>query len=562
MAELTLKDESVLEIGKSVSQSFEGLASTGKSLLVMPDGQPLQVKADDVEVLDERPQKGTAQVVFEKIRDGVNKLVEVFTSSLNFQKQEAAKDDLKARISEGQSTEEKKEDTGFFTQEFKDKISELTASIKERTMAVFGSLGDMLKKGGLLAVLAVFAFNINKFSGELSESLKPVLQGFKRAFKSLSEDIFPIVSNVIKMLGASFESFSNLLQGLFEGDGSKFFKGLQGVVLDLPLRIVSIVGDSFFSLVDAFLKLFGVESETIQNIKLAFRTLPEAVKKAINDSITFITETIPQYFEDLKNQAIQNVKDNIDSIKQMFKDAFNFITEDIPNYFGNLVDDIINSMKETINSIKEAIMKPIRDIKDKVSGFFGGIKDFFTGAEEKAGAGIMSAQLKDKSNAGERLAKDFNENKKEINQFQSATGMRIDPKSTLFNYQDGGKELIFEDPRSKVQTYIKPADFKTRLAELIQLNTTKTYVPNMTPKVDEYGQQITPVTPKVTPQDLEKGKQLNTESAALNSGQPSQNNMQVNNGGTTNNTTANNTYNTILEDTATSDRNLRQHLNA
>ena len=38
MAELTLKDESVLEIGKSVSQSFEGLAKTGKSLVVSPSG--------------------------------------------------------------------------------------------------------------------------------------------------------------------------------------------------------------------------------------------------------------------------------------------------------------------------------------------------------------------------------------------------------------------------------------------------------------------------------------------------------------------------------------------
>ena len=558
MAELTLKDESVLEIGKSVSQSFEGLAKTGKSLLVMPSGQPLEVKADDVEVLDKEPQKGAAQVIFENIRDGINKLVEVFTSSFAFQKQEAAEEDLQQRVSEAQATEIAKEDDGtdrsFFTQEFKDKISELTAGIKERTMAIFGGFGNMLKKGGLLALLLVFALNINKFSGQIGETLKPILEGFKRAFNSLKEDVFPLIENIISTIGVAFTSFSNLLKGLFEGDGSMFMSGLKGVLLDLPLKIVSIVGDAFFSLVDAALKFFGVESEMIQNIKLAFRTLPEAVTKFINDSITFITETIPQYFEDLKNQAIQNAKDNIESIKQMFKNAFNFITEDIPNYFSGLIDSVINSIKETVQSIKDAIMAPIRAIKDKISGVFGSVKDFFTSDKDKEKASKMSNKLKSKANAGERLAKDFNENKKEINEFQSATGMRIEPKSTLFNYQEGGSELIFEDPASKVQTYIKPGDFKTRLAELIKLNTIRPKI-NIAPKVDEYGQPI-------TPQDLNKGKQLNKESADYASKPMGSNNMQVNNGGTTNNTTANNTYNTILEDTSTSDRNLRNYLSA
>ena len=45
------------------------------------------------------------------------------------------------------------------------------------------------------------------------------------------------------------------------------------------------------------------------------------------------------------------------------------------------------------------------------------------------------------------------------------------------------------------------------------------------------------------------------------SSQP-QSNMQINKGGTSNINTANNTYTTILEDTNTSDRNLRQYLNA
>ena len=120
-------------------------------------------------------------------------------------------------------------------------------------------------------------------------------------------------------------------------------------------------------------------------------------------------------------------------------------------------------------------------------------------AESKNKTGTMSDQLKSKSNASERFVKDFNENKKEINEFQSVTGNRLDAKATLFNYEKGAGEMIFENPVSKVSTFISPRDFKTRLADLITLNSTTPYTPNIKPKVDAYGQVIAPDTSTDTP---------------------------------------------------------------
>jgi len=562
MAELTLKDESVLEIGKSVSQSFEGLANTGKSILVTPSGQPLNIKADQVSVDDEEPQKGTAQVVFEKIRDGVNKLVEVFTSSLNFQKQEAAEEDLQARVTEGQATELAKEDDGvdrsFFTQEFKDRISELTAGIKERTMAIFGGFGSMLKKGGLLALLLVFALNINKFSGQLGETLKPILEGFKRAFDSLKEDVFPLIENIINTIGVAFTSFSNLLKGLFEGDGSMFMSGLKGVLLDLPLQIVSIIGDGFFSLVDAALKFFGVESKMIQDIKIAFRTLPEAVTKFINDSINFITETIPQFFTDLKDQAIENARNNIAAIKDMFKNAFNFITEDIPNYFGNLIDSVIDSIKETIQSIKDAIMAPIRAVKEKVGSVFSGVKNLFSGGDEEKLVQVNSKDMSlEQAKALQKKVFDDIHEKRSSGEYTGAEKARMKMYNQL---------VIDKDPTRgedhKVLNSTNPmlyADYDYRGEDQRSaMNFAAGQALDDRTALRSAAAQMG----NIVPQDTNKGNQLNKESAEMASSSQPQSNMQITKGGTNNVNTANNTYTTILEDTNTSDRNLRSYLNA
>lgn len=560
MAELTLKDESVLEIGKSVSQSFEGLANTGKSILVTPSGQPLNIKADQVSVDDEQPQKGTAQVVFEGIRDGVNKLVEVFTSSFNFQKQEAAEDDIQERVGEAQATEIAKEDDGvdrsFFTQDFKDKISELTSGLKERTMAIFGGLGGLLKKGGLFALLLAFALNINKFSGQIGEVTKPIIEGFKNAFASLKEDFFPFVENILETFGTAFTTVSNLLKGLFQGDGSMFVSGLKGLLLDLPLQIVSIIGDGFFSLVDAALKFFGVESQMIQDIKIAFRTLPEAVTKFINDSINFITETIPQFFTDMKDQAIENARNNIAAIKDMFKNAFNFITEDIPNYFSGLVDSVIDSIKETVQSIKDAIMAPIKAIKEKVGGVFSGVKDFFTGGDDKMKAEKMSKDVSGMSDKEKNYYETVNAKKDEINKFSKATGYRFDLQGTRFSFLEGNEMFSFEDPRTKDGYMTDGKDFNAKDAiDFINSGASASFKVSKNLSTDSN-------TPTISPQDLNKGNQLNKESADFASAPPVQQNMQITKGGTNNVNTANNTYTTILEDTGTSDKGIRQYLSA
>ena len=162
MAELTLKDESVLEIGKSVSQSFEGLAKTGKSLVVSPSGSSAGRVDDFIGPRLPETNEGDSVLyqtsLLEEISQGIQDLILSFTNMLSFDKKQAAEQDIQERVSEGQQTEIQKEggDTGFFTQDFKDMMSSRLQAVKEGTTKFFGAIG-----GGLLGKVGLIWFIIS-----------------------------------------------------------------------------------------------------------------------------------------------------------------------------------------------------------------------------------------------------------------------------------------------------------------------------------------------------------------------------------------------------------------
>ena len=118
MAELTLKDESVLEIGKSVSQSFEGLAKTGKSLVVSPSGSSAGRVDDFIGPRLPETNEGDSVLyqtsLLEEISQGIQDLILSFTNMLSFDKKQAAEQDIQERVSEGQQTEIQKESGDMF----------------------------------------------------------------------------------------------------------------------------------------------------------------------------------------------------------------------------------------------------------------------------------------------------------------------------------------------------------------------------------------------------------------------------------------------------------------
>tara|TARA_B100001778_G_scaffold172549_1_gene141888 strand:- start:100 stop:1797 length:1698 start_codon:yes stop_codon:yes gene_type:complete len=350
-AEVTLKEESALEIGEQLAVSFKGLQNVGADT------------ANGLELEEEKQQTS----FLESISGGIKKMV-VFFGGIAAATKEANRDRL---ITEAQGTEAEKEALADDPDRSLN-IGDMFKGLGEKTKAFAGGItgifGGLFGKAALFGLLLAFATNMDKFSGQIKEVVGPIFEGLKSAFKSIKEDIFPIITNIFGFMGEAFTAIQNILKGLFSGDGSAFLSGIKAILIDLPIRFVSIIGDAFFSLVDAVLNFFGIESQMVQDIKMAFRTLPEAVSKAVDSFVNFFTETIPGYFNSMILTISTGFNNFVNSVKTAFNNAINFVVDGVTNIIssiGNFISGIGDRIKTFINSAIDALPLP-NFIKDKL----------------------------------------------------------------------------------------------------------------------------------------------------------------------------------------------------
>ena len=77
----------------------------------------------------------------------------------------------------------------------------------------------------------------------------------------------------------------DIFKGLFTGDASTFLSGVKKIFVDFPIKLVSYIGDAFFSLIENAFAAFGIESEMVTDIKLFFRQLPEKISELFEKQV-------------------------------------------------------------------------------------------------------------------------------------------------------------------------------------------------------------------------------------------------------------------------------------
>ena len=535
-AEVTLKEESALEIGKQLAFSFQGLQKVGAD-----------TANGGLELEEEKQQTS----FLESISGGIKKMV-VFFGDLAAATKEARRERL---ITEAQGTEAEKEALKSdpdrdITFGFKDKIKELTEGFKTTIMPVFGIFKGLLGKAALFGLLLAFALNLDKFSDDLKPIVSKIVNGFKAAFTSLKEDFFPLIENFIKLIGSAFDTVSNILK-IFEGDFASFFKGLAGIG-DVALRIVSIIGDAFFSLVDSVLKFFGIESDLVKEAKMFFRMLPETIKNAIKNFVSFFTETIPNFFG---------------SIKQNVKDYFKEVTE---------------KAAEIQRKVFDFIMAPFRAIKNKIASFFGFGVDTATDSDpvETAKAVAMEKSIKEPLVSAEKP-----ESVPEPDEPIAKVGkLKVNTMEELVNARD---RILIEGPKSDGITdknfyeyqlkklnaaIIKEEGRGEDHAKANRMAPVDYALEDATGNIESFVQDKVGVvgnvetndlpqgnTPMIEPNELmNNGGQLNKDSQEFASTSVMPPSMNVVTGGTTNTSSSNTTVTNIAESTTTSDMNAKK----
>ena len=535
-AEVTLKEESALEIGKQLAFSFQGLKNVGADTV-----------NGGLELEEEKQQTN----YLEKISGGIKKMV-VFFGGIAAATKEARRDRL---ITEAQGTEAEKEALADDPDRSLG-IGDMFKGLGEKTKAFAGGItgifGGLFGKAALFGLLLTFALNMDKFSGQIKEFVGPIFDGLKKAFKSLKEDVFPILENILKFVGEAFTSITNIVQGIFNLDGGTFLTGVKGILVDLPLRLVSIIGDAFFSLVDSVLNFFGVESQMVQDIKIAFRTFPEAIKNAVQSFVDFFAVDIPNKFNEIKT----NVK----------------------NAIGEFVNNVVDTITGVVDSVKEMFLSPFKAIKNKVASFFGFSVDTATDSDpvETAKATAIEKSVK------EPIIADDKNVPEPVEPIAKVGKIKVNTLDELINTRD---KLLIDGPKNDSALAKNTHKFfiKKLNAAIIKeegrgedhlkanrLNPLEYGLEDSTGNIESYVQDKTGTIsgsdtnelpksnmPMIKPEDIESGGQLNKDSQEFASMPPSVN-MNMIKGGDSNTISSNQTTTNISENTTTSDSNARK----
>lgn len=575
--ELTLKDQSVIEIGKEIGDRVGEFQSAGTALV--PANQMAPAGAVAAEVQPMNPFE-SMMTVLSDIRDGIYSLVDKFSEGVSLQdkaldQQEMAADAAALGETEADIEAPGAEDDGdnrSFMEKAKDKISGLMGQ---------GGFMGLLIKGGLIAGLLLLAKGLQKYGKQIAEAVTPIIDGLKRFFSIMFENIGPLFENAVDMLKDLFGGLIDIFKGLFSGDAGTFFTGVKKLFVDFPIKLVSYLGEAFFGLLEAALGAFGIESEMVTDIKMFFRELPEKISQLFTDIGNFFTVTIPTKVKEISD-SITNFFDEwlITPFKNFFNSIGTFFTETIPNKVTEISDSISAKFTEIKDSIIDFAMAPFRKIKQLMQDLLVGILESveglpFIGDKAKAlkekiigdSGGTTIKQEGGDASVAEAIAQEDGKWVKKIN---------VDDKGNVLSPVDGKMMKIGDEEQAKIMaseltgmgqgTYEPVYDdggFFGRAFYRIR-KTGEEPVSTVSQGATGDMSDITGDPQTVTIDANASGKNLNTEGAEYAAAmQGGGGNTNVSTGGNVSSTTQNSVNQTIIADeTMTGDRGMKDAIYA
>ena len=188
---------------------------------------------------------------------------------------------------QGDPTEKKDEGKGVFTQSFKDLLDKLTPKSVGMKMGLAG-----LALAGTMAALSSIEGVIAETFKFVKEKVIPGLKtGFgelKKDFKNFNENVFgkdgfvPIIAGGLK----------DIKDGIVEGDLQKSLDGVKTILTDGVVKGIATAGDLAVGLLDATMKTFGYEGDTLEKTQKWFRDLPKNIDGYIDTFLATATGVI------------------------------------------------------------------------------------------------------------------------------------------------------------------------------------------------------------------------------------------------------------------------------
>src|SRR6056300_1683301 len=291
----------VIEIGRAVGNNVNSLAGGGGTSLV-PAGAgatagPPAVVAQPMNPFD------SMMTVLGDIRDGIYSLVDKFSDSVSLQKDQIQDANMSQDLSQVADAGEGASDEGAdpapkqsFFSKAKDKVKSLMG---------MGGFKGMLVKGGLIFGLLGIAKLLQKYGGEIAKAVTPIVDGIKKFVSYITDDLATFGSDILGFVKDAFTGVTNIIKGIFGGDGvdGELVKDGLSTLLALPYKFVGMVGKLVTGLLEAFLKVLGFDPapEWVTKMYEFFDELPLKAKEFFKGVMDFFTVTIPEKIQAAKD---------------------------------------------------------------------------------------------------------------------------------------------------------------------------------------------------------------------------------------------------------------------
>lgn len=377
--ELTLKDQSVIEIGQEIGDRVGQFKEAGTSLV--PANQMAPAGAVAAEVQPMNPFE-SMMMVLQDIRDGIYNLVDRFSDGISvereqLQQQEQLADNIEAQQDAADlgATEGALEDTGG-----DDQGPSMLDSLKEKASLADTSFKGLLVKGAIIGVLLGLATALKKYGKQIAEFVAPVVDGIKEFVSYVKDDIGVLFDDMIDGIKTAFSGIFKTVKGIFGGDGELIKEGL-AELLTLPAKFVSMVGKLVVGVIDALMGVFGIDPrpEWVQNLYDFFDDFPANVKAFFKGIADFFTVTIPTKIQEAKDTVTGWFTDMKTGITDFFTDVKNFFTKTIPEKMAEIGKGISDKFTEIKDEIVGFAMAPFKKIKQLMQDLLVGILESVEG---------------------------------------------------------------------------------------------------------------------------------------------------------------------------------------
>jgi len=340
MSEISLKNESVIEIGKAVGTQLAISGGSSKSL-----------SGGNVAVANPMNPFESMMIVLEDIRDGIHALVDKFSDSVSIQQDQINAQEQAADLAQAGGGEDiMSDDGGEMKMGFLEKG-------KEKAKAAFGGFKDLLIKGGLIAGLLGLATVLKKYGKTIAEFLASGWEKLKAGVQSIIDFFSVTIPEKAKELKDSVVNF---------------------FTVTLPTKIEEIkttLGEWFTSIKDGIADLF-------EKVKTFFtETIPTKyleIKTTVTEWFTSIKEGVADLFKQIKDFFVVTIPTKYEEVKTIVTDWFDGIKTNIASLFKQIKDFFVVTIPTKYEEIKTDVTTWFTDMKDKIVSIFTSVKTFFT----------------------------------------------------------------------------------------------------------------------------------------------------------------------------------------